>query len=111
MKIVFFSVVVFLAIIGISHIVFELFYRLIKIKDDHSVMILIPHTDKMLDAEFTVRSIIAKLKKLGKNPINNIVVISDDLDKKTMQELSFLQKDHGYLQILTKEEFKEKAGL
>ncbi|MBQ2971094.1 MAG: hypothetical protein IJE16_00915 [Ruminococcus sp.] len=109
MKIVFFVILSFLAIVGISHIIFELYYRLTKFNDDDAVVLLFPKDDKSVDLEFSVRSIVAKAQKLG--AFKSIVLISDNLSDYSKKELSLLQKDYSYLSVLSKEAFKEKAGL
>ncbi len=111
MKIVFLAIVLLFAIIGIAHIIFEIFYRFFKIRDDDSFIVIIPNKNNEIDIEFKVRSAIAKLKKLFKSGKGNIFVISDNLDEVERKELSLLQKDYPYLTVLTKEELKEKAGL
>ncbi len=111
MKTVFLAIVLFFAIIGIAHVIFEIIYRFFKIRDDDSFVVIIPQKNNEIDLEFKVRSAIAKLKKLFKNGKGNIVVISDDLDEIQKKELSLLEKDYPYLKISTKEEFIKKAGL
>lgn len=111
MKTVFLALVLFFAIIGIAHLIFEIFYHFFKIKDDDSFIVIIPKKNNEIDIEFKVRSAIAKLKKLFKNGKGDIFVLSDDLYEAQKQELALLQKDYPYLKIVTKEEFKEQAGL
>lgn len=109
MKIVFFVVLSFLAIVGISHIIFEAYYRLTKIKDDSVYLLLIPKSSNALDLEFVVRSMASKAKMLKSK--NNIICINDELDDASIKELSLLQKDYAYLTLMKKEEFIKKAGL
>lgn len=111
MKMLFLAIVIFFAIIGIAHIIFEIFYRFFKIKDDDSFIVIIPKKNNEIDIEFKIRSAIAKLKKLFKSGKGNIFVISDDLYEVEKKEISLLQKDYPYLTVLSKEEFIKKAGL
>lgn len=111
MKIVFIALLSIFAIVGISHIIFEIFYHFFKIRDDNSFIVIIPDKNKEIDIEFKVRSAIAKMKKLFKNGSCDIFILRDNLDDEVTKELSLLQKDYLYLKILTKEEFIEKAGL
>ncbi len=111
MKIVLFSILTFLAIIGISHIVFEIYYRFLKLRNDNAFIVIIPDKKNNIDIEFSIRSAIAKSKKLFKNGTSNIFIISDNLDENSKKELSLLKKDYEYLQIETKEDFIKKAGL
>lgn len=110
MKIVFFVILSFLAVVGISHIVFEIYYRITKFNDDCTAMLIIPKIGKSKDVEFTVRSIISKLRKLNDLEIKNVVCISDDLNEYTKKELGLLQNDFENLYVLTKQEFIEKVG-
>lgn len=111
MKIVFFVLLSIFAIVGISHIVFEICYRFFKIRDDDSFIVIIPKRNKEIDIEFKVRSAVAKMKKLFKNGSCDIFVLSDDLDCTAVKELSLLQKNYEYLKVVSKKEFIEKAGL
>ncbi len=111
MKLILLILISFLAAIGLAHIVVEVLYHFVKIKDDSACFLLIPKIDKNIDAEFAVRSVVAKAKRLGSTGINNIVCIDSGLDEKTKRELAILQKDYEYLSVLTPDEFKEKAGL
>lgn len=111
MKIVFLAVLIFFAIVGISHMIFEIFYHFFKIQDDDLFVVIFPKKDKEIDLEFKIRSAIAKTNKLSKNGKGNIFVITDNLDEMQKKELSLLEKDYPYLRILTKEELKEKAGI
>lgn len=111
MKMLFLAIVLFFAIIGIAHVIFEILYRFFKIRDDDSFIVIIPNKNNEIDIEFKVRSAIAKLKKLFKSGKGKIFVLSDDLNEAEKKELSLLQKDYPYLSVLSKEDFKEKTGL
>lgn len=111
MKLVLLILISLLAAIGLAHIVVELLYHFVKIKDDNATFMVIPKIDKNIDAEFAVRSVIAKAKRLQSTGIKSIVCIDNGLDEKTRRELTLLKKDYEYLSVLTPEEFKEKAGL
>ena len=110
MKIVFFVLLTFLAIIGASHIVFEILYRLFRNKNDSTFLVIIPDK-KNVDIEFTIRSAVAKMKKLGKNGATDIVLVDDNLGDMQKRELSFLKRDFPYLKIMSAKDFKEKTGL
>ena len=109
MKIVFFVLLSFLAIVGVSHIIFELYYRLTKIDDDSVYILLTPKSSATLDLEFALRSMACKAKMLKTK--NNIICISDELDDYSLKELSLMQKDYPYLTFMKKEDFIKKAGL
>lgn len=111
MKILFFIILSLFAIVGCAHLVFELYYRLTKTNDDNAVFLIIPQADKNIDVEFTIRSVVAKLGKLGNIGIDNIICLSDDLDEHTLRKLYLLQDDYECLSVMTKQDFKEKAGL
>lgn len=111
MNLIFFIILSLLAVVGGANIVLWIFYHFTKIKDDNAVLLIIPQINKNIDVEFAVRSVIAKLKKLGNCSINNIICLSDDLDEITLKKLYLLEKDYQCLYIMTKEDFKEKAGL
>ena len=110
MKIVFFILLTFLAVIGVSHIVFEFLYRLFRNKNDSTFLLIIPNENN-IDLEFTLRSAVAKMKKLGKNGATDIVLIDDNLSCLQKKELDILKRDFSYLKILSADDFKEKAGL
>ena len=110
MKIVFFILLTFLAVIGVSHIVFEILYRLFRNKNDSTFLLIIPNENN-IDLEFTLRSAVAKMKKLGKNGATDIVLIDDNLSYLQKKELDILKRDFSYLKILSADDFKEKAGL
>ena len=65
MKILFFVLLTFLAIIGVAHIIFEAFYRLFRNENDNTFLIIIPQENN-IDIEFMLRSAYAKMKKLGR---------------------------------------------
>ncbi len=111
MKFVFAAILIFFAIIGISHIVFSVFYHFIKLKDDNAVILVIPDITKNTDVEFVLRSLAFRVKKLGNCGINQIVCIDNGFDKKTARECELVCKDYDYITIMTNEEFKQKAGL
>lgn len=110
MKILFFILLAFLAVIGTAHIVFEIMYCLFKNDNDNSVLLIIPKENNF-DVEFFVRSAVAKVRKLGKNSVNEVVVISDKLDEYEKKQLELLKRDYGFVKIMSAEKFKEKAGL
>lgn len=109
MKIVFFVILSFLAIVGVSHIVFEIYYRLTKLNDDNVYLLLTPKSSSTLDLEFAIKSMASKARML--KTTNNIICISDELDDYAIKELSLLQKDYSYLTLMQREEFIKKAGL
>lgn len=111
MKFVFFCILAFLSVIGIAHLVFEFCYRFFKVKGDNSYLIICPQKDNITGIEFSVRSAIFKMKKLFKKGVCDIIILSDNLDDDSFRELSLLQNDYGYLQILSKDDFIKKAGL
>lgn len=108
MKIVFFLVLAILAIVGVSYIVFELYYRLTKISDDDVCLVLYPKNNDEIDIEFSVRSMIAKADKLS---VKNIICVTDNLDDYNKKLISLLKKDYPYLRLSSKEDFIKKAGL
>ncbi len=110
MKIVFLILLTFLAVVGVSHIVFEILYRLFKNKNDSTFLLIIPNKNNAY-IEFTLRSAVAKMKKLGKNGATDIVLINDNLDDLQKKELDILKRDFSYLKIMSADEFKEKTGL
>ena len=110
MKIVFFILLTFLAVIGVSHIVFEILYRLFRNKNDSTFLVIIPQKNNV-DIEFTIRSAVAKMKKLGKNGATDIVLIDDNLSYLQKKELDILKRDFPYIKIMSANEFKEKTGL
>lgn len=111
MKILFFIIFAFLGIIGIAHIVFDLSYRLWNLKNDNSYIIIKPDKSDVYDIELSVRSAVYKMKKYFKNGICDIIILSDNLDHNSIRKLNLLQKEYEYLQILSKKDFIEKAGL
>ena len=110
MKIVFLILLTFLAVVGVSHIVFEILYRLFKNKNDNTFLLIIPNENTAY-IEFTLRSAVAKMKKLGKNGATDIVLINDNLGDLQKKELDILKRDFSYLKIMSADEFKEKTGL
>ena len=110
MKILFFVLLTFLAIVGISHIIFEIFYRLFKNENDNTILLIIPKENNF-DIEFLVRSAVAKIKKLGRNTATDVVLISDNLSEQQKKELDILKRDFSYLKIMNADDFKEKTGL
>ncbi|MBR2715890.1 MAG: hypothetical protein IKB73_06785 [Ruminococcus sp.] len=111
MKIVFFVILAFLAIVGISHIIFEFFYHFSKVKNDNTTLLYIPDPKNTADIEFSLRSVIAKSKKLGKNYVSNIVCINDKLDEDFKLQLNILKSECEYLEIMSFKDFIKKAGL
>ncbi len=111
MKIAFFIVLTFFAIVGISYTVMSLIYHFLKIKDDNAILLVIPQIDKNFDAEFVLRSVVAKAKQNANCGISQIVCISDNLNEYALKECNLLAKKYEFLHIMTKEQFKEKAGL
>lgn len=110
MKILFFVMLTFLAIIGISHIVFEILYAVFKNENDNTFLLIIPQKNN-IDIEFTVRSAVAKTRKLGRNGVSHVVLINDNLSEMQRKELNILKRDFSYLKIMSGDDFKEKAGL
>jgi hypothetical protein len=110
MKILFFVLLTFFAIVGISHIIFEIFYRFFKNEDDNTFLLIIPKENNF-DIEFAVRSAVAKMKKLGKNGGTDIILLDDKLSAQQKKELDILRRDFSYLKIMSSEDFKEKTGL
>ncbi len=108
MKIVFFVLLSFLAIVGVSYIVFEIYYKMTELRNDRVCLVLFPKNEESVDLEFAVRSMVAKSKKLK---LDNIICIRDNLDDYHKTQLSLLQKNYPYLKLFTKEEFIKKAGL
>ncbi len=109
MKIVFFVILSFLAIIGAAHIVFEIIYRFFKIKDDNAFLVLIPKKN-IVDPEFFVRSAVAKVKKLGKDSVLPILCINDYLNETQKHELEVIAKDYSFVKVINTKKLKEKAG-
>lgn len=108
MKIVFFVLLAIFAIIGVSYVVFEIYYRLTKIDNDSVCLLINPKSNDEIDIEFSVRSMIAKANKLN---IKNIICLTDNLDDYNKKLLSLLKKDYPYLRLLSKEDCIKKAGL
>lgn len=108
MKIVFFVLLTLFSIIGVSYIVFEIYYWLTKLNDDDVYLVLYPKNNDEIDIEFSVRSMIAKANKLN---VKNIFCITDDLDDYNKKLVSLLKKDHPYLKLSKKDELIKKAGL
>ncbi len=111
MEFVLLTLLTFFAIIGISHLILSIAYYFTKIKDDNSTFLVIPRIDKNFDVEFTLRSICAKVRWLGKSAPQHIVCLSDNMDEKSKLECELLTRDFEYIEIMTKEEFLKKAGL
>ena len=110
MKIVFFVILTLLAVIGVSHIVFEVIYRFFKIKDDNAFLVLIPKKN-IIDPEFFVRSAVAKVKKLGKDSALPILCINDYLSDIQKHELEVIAKDYPFIKVMSIQNLKEKTGL
>lgn len=110
MKILFFVLLALLAIVGASHIVFEIFYKIFRNKDDNTILLIIP-TENNIDIEFMLRSACAKTKKLGRNGFCDTVMLNDNLSEYQKRELDIIKRDFPYIKIMSKEYFKEKAGL
>ena len=110
MKIVFFVILSFLAVVGTAHIIFEIIYRFFKIKDDNAFLVLIPKKN-ITDPEFFVRSAVAKSRKLGKDAVLPILCINDYLNEKEKLELEVIAKDYSFVKIVNTKNIKEKAGL
>ena len=108
MKIVFFLVLAILAIVGVSYIVFEIYYRLTRLSDDDVCLVLFPKNNDEIDIEFSVRSMIAKADKLS---VKNIICITDNLDDYNKKLISLLKKYYPYLRLSSKEDCIKKAGL
>ena len=108
MKILFFVLLTLLAVIGVSFIVFEFYYRLTKLSDDDVCLVLYPKNNDEIDIEFSVRSMIAKANKLS---VKNIICVTDNLDDYNKKLISLLKKDYPYLRLLSKEDCIKKAGL
>lgn len=111
MEFVFMVILTFFAIIGISHTIISVVYYFSKIKDDNSTFLIIPKIDENFDVEFTLRSIAAKMRWLGKSAPQKVVCLSDNLDEQAKFECELLKNDFEYIDIMTKEEFIKKAGL
>lgn len=110
MKILFFVLLTFLAIVGVSHIVFEIFYKIFKSENDNTILLIIPDKNN-IDVEFSIRSAVAKMKKLGKNGATDVVLLDDKLSDQQKKELDIIRRDFSYLKIMSAKDFKEKAGL
>ncbi len=110
MKILFFVLLTFLAIVGVSHIVFEIFYKIFKSENDNTILLIIPDKNN-IDIEFSIRSAVAKMKKLGKNGATDVVLLDDKLSDQQKKELDIIRRDFSYLKIMSAKDFKEKAGL
>lgn len=111
MKLVFFVIIVIFAVFGVAHFILDLLYSFTKIKDDNCVMLVIPQINKNFDAEFALRSVIAKVRHLGKCGINQVICIDNGLDEKTRRECELICKDYDYISVMTPSQFKEKTGL
>lgn len=111
MKFLFAIILVFFAVIGISHVVFSIYYHFMKIKDDNALILIIPDINKETDVEFVLKSLASRVKKMGNSGIKEIVCINNGFDTKTLRECELVCKDYDYITIMTKEQFKEKAGL
>ena len=108
MKIVFFVLLAILAIVGVSYIVFEIYYRLTKLSDDDVFLVLSPKNNDEIDIEFATRSMVAKANKLS---VKNIICVTDNLYDYNKKIISLLKKDYPYLGLLSKEDCIKKAGL
>ena len=110
MKILFFVLLTFLAIIGVSHIIFEICYRFFKNENDNTFLVIIPSKNN-IDIEFAIRSAVAKMKKLGKNGVTDIILLDDKLSAQQKKELDIIKRGFSYLRIMSAKDFKEKTGL
>ncbi len=110
MNYVFLVILIFFASIGVSTLTLHILYHFSKVKDENSTILVIPDINKNLDVEFTLRSLISKIRLLG-CPIQSIICIDENLDTDTKKRISLMAKDFSYLKLMTKEEYKKEAGL
>lgn len=98
---------IFLAIVGLSNLVLSLVYSLSKVKNDGSFLLVIPKIEESIDAEFAIRSVVAKTHRLGKNTVQKIIVLDDRLDKGTKKECELICKEYDFVYLMDINELYE----
>ena len=105
MKIFFLCVLIFFAILGIAHLVFAFYQKLVDVQDSGgAVLILKPQSS--IDPEFYIRSIVAKTKRSFGLSVNKILILTDSLSEKTKKEIRVFCKKYDYISVISEEKYK-----
>lgn len=107
MYLIFWIIFTFFAVVGVANIIMSLVYYLTKIKDDSSMLLVIPKIDDQIDAELVLRSAAAKVRRLGKNHPQQVICINDGLDDETKKICEYVCKDYSYIKMMSSDELSK----
>lgn len=107
MYIAFMIILVFFAIIGISAFILSLMRLFLYRNKDGAFMLIIPSLSDDT-AEMKLRAAVNRCQRAGSG---EVVCLLDGCEDESQKILECIARDYPCVEILTKEELKEKLGL
>ena len=104
MYIIFAIITVFLSLWGFADLVRFLLFRILKSKNDASVILISPIGNNNLDAEFILRSCCEKVKWMGRVRPRRVICLDTGMNPELKNICNLIAKDYDFLEIATREE-------
>lgn len=95
------------AVFGVISFVREITYYLFRYKKDNSVMFITPINKECKDAEFLLRSAVAKVKWVSHGKNDYVICLDCEMDDETKRVCENICKDYGFAKLVSKKEFFE----
>ncbi|MDR1467609.1 MAG: hypothetical protein LBI55_04280 [Oscillospiraceae bacterium] len=96
------------AIIGLVEVFRILILMVFRTKDDSSLIILVPISGHNEEAEFLLRSAVAKLKWLGSVGKQRIICIDNGMDSETRRVCEIIEQKYEFIEICFSNELEKK---
>ena len=99
------SVVILFAICGFIQVLKSVILRLYKSKGDRTILLIAPFGNNDFDAEYTLRSCIAKIRWTGKSGPQKVICLDAGMNENSKKICELMHKKYEYLEIMSTEEF------
>ena len=95
------------AMFGVISMLKNLSYYLFRYKKDNTVMFVTPLSGRCEDAEFMLRSAVAKVKWVSRGKNDFVICLDCDMDEETKRICEKICSDYGFIKLISKKEFIE----
>lgn len=106
---IFLTIMFLLSIIGIVEIISYIAFHLISVKEETSVLLITPVNRQ--NYEYVIKSAVQKSKWMGKFRPQKIIILTENLDKNSLDDINHLTYGYNYIEIKDKKDLPYISNL
>ncbi len=104
MNVVSIVLLVIFAVMGVIAFIREVAMLMFRYKGDNTVMFITPIKKNTADAEFVLRSAVARVRWIGAGRHSYVVCLDCDMDENTKRICERICKEYGFAKLMSKSE-------